>query len=559
MSIFGNRGKLSARLKKIKVFKKKKNKKEILPSEEEQSNLKNYNNVLKVISSIPLLVCSGLTTKTDTKNEKNNIKVKDNKFSNNGQLKLASDGKKQKLEMIAKINVSQNKPGDYVKNTNGLVAGINVETETLKDNKKVNNFAIKETKNNQLNLTNDINLDNHFDKDTKYNYKEKCETLNIEEKKYSNVSTEKINNSQEEVNNLEKKILNRIKKILIKMVNEYEILESELFIISNATDDNKKYLKCKETVDQIKDMLCRIDKLKAKYDFLKDNFDFEYMLEIDDNFLADDIIELKNKFSTGSVKNIVTDYKLLDVYKYLYMRIDKLEDETVEYNEYKNQQLEELKKRDINFDKLSRDVYNLDNAKDSYDRFVREEEKTLEELNQKLFKIDSHEVINFELVGFNELLKNSFKYLGLLMVNPLKGVIPSIATKTVITANVVENLYHNLHWEEKKRLVYETIDFSSEINSALSDLDLMNGMVDKTLEQLAIMKDGYNKQFKKYQNDFTSYNDVINKINDMENKILGNKIKIEIMKKRTIEKQRINDQKLHLVKKLNKSEIDKQK
>ena len=45
----------------------------------------------------------------------------------------------------------------------------------------------------------------------------------------------------------------------------------------------------------------------------------------------------------------------------------------------------------------------------------------------------------------------------------------------------------------------------------------------------------------------------------MENKILGNKIKIEIMKNRTLEKQRVNAKKLQLVKKMNKSEIEKQK
>lgn len=117
MSIFGNRGKLSARLKKIKVFKNKKSEKQTKKSESDKNDSKNYNNALKVISSIPLLVCSGLTTKNSSKDKKNDIKVEDSKLSNNGQLKLTSDEKKQKLEMVAKINFSQKNSSDYVEKT----------------------------------------------------------------------------------------------------------------------------------------------------------------------------------------------------------------------------------------------------------------------------------------------------------------------------------------------------------------------------------------------------------------------------------------------------------
>ena len=61
----------------------------------------------------------------------------------------------------------------------------------------------------------------------------------------------------------------------------------------------------------------------------------------------------------------------------------------------------------------------------------------------------------------------------------------------------------------------------------------------------------YNDQFKKYQGDFLQYRDIMHKINDMENKILGNKIKIEMMKKRALEQKKMNEKKLVLVKELN--------
>ena len=138
------------------------------------------------------------------------------------------------------------------------------------------------------------------------------------------------------------------------------------------------------------------------------------------------------------------------------------------------------------------------------------------------------------------------------MLNPLKGVIPSIATETLVTKNVVSNLYKNMKWEETKRMVYEAIDYSSEIKNAINDLDYTDKIVASTLEDIVKLKIKYNEEFKKYQGDFYEYEQVIAKINDMENKILGNKIKVEIMKKKMLEKERANVKKLQLVKDMNK-------
>ena len=116
------------------------------------------------------------------------------------------------------------------------------------------------------------------------------------------------------------------------------------------------------------------------------------------------------------------------------------------------------------------------------------------------------------------------------MVSPLKGIIPSIATETLITGNLIKNLYNNLEWEEQRKLVYETIDYSNIINNAISDLDSTSRIVDSTLDDIVHLKIKYNQKFKQYHGDFLQYKEVMHKINDMENKILGNKIKIEMMK-----------------------------
>ena len=130
------------------------------------------------------------------------------------------------------------------------------------------------------------------------------------------------------------------------------------------------------------------------------------------------------------------------------------------------------------------DLYDIDLEKEKYEDFVRRQEMLLKELNEKVCKIDSYEKVTYRLNGFNQLLANSFKYLGLLLVNPLKGVVPAIAVQTVITKNIVKNLYNNLEWEESRRMVYDAIDYSSTINNAINDLDYTGRIVDGTLEDI---------------------------------------------------------------------------
>lgn len=408
---------------------------------------------------------------------------------------------------------------------------------------------------------NDNKINNGLLKNNKRVNKEKISGIDIslikknQENKFLNTNRELKESEINKINEarmLEKKIINLIKKNLITTVNELEILQSELYIINEVHGDDKTLRECQCNLDEVKKILCKIDKLKKKYDFLCDNYDFEYMLEIDDPSLVDSIIELKDKFSNSEVKAMVCDYKLLDVYKYLYLRIDQIQEDTFRFEEYKEQQLLELKERDINFDKLKCDVYNVSKVNNEYERFVKNQDEFLCDLEEKVSKIDSYETVNYKLKGFNEFLFNSFKYVGLLMLSPLKGVIPSIASETLITKNVVGNLYNNLEWEEKRKMVYSAIDYSSLINGAIDDLDYTGRIVDGTLEDIVNLKIKYNEQFKKYQGDFSAYEEVIAKINDMENKILGNKIKIEIMKKKMLEKERQNVKKLELVRDLNK-------
>lgn len=511
-----NKGKFSERLKRILFFKRKKPivKDDI---ELEDSN-KIYTNFLKVVAAIPGLVYGNIIVD-------NSIK-KDEKVDDKGVI-IKNEP----------TNVSNDNTLKYNLNNNSLRFTTLKNAEKRKTSRKlIDAISIDEIKNKPINSRNEIGL---FDD-------------------HNNTSGRVSGNNDlldNRVKELEKSIINLIKKDLIKVVNEMEILQSELYILSEVNGDSRVLSECQEELDNVKSMLCKIDKLKEQYDFLKDNYDFEYLLEIDNTDLVDKIIELKDLCGSSELKAVSDDYKLLEVYKYLYLKIDDLQDKMVSFEDKKQEECEKLKERDIDFEQLKRDVYSVEHVKNSYESFINNQNELLKEIDNNVNKINSYEQVDYHLEGFGKLFMNSFKYFGLLMVSPLKGIIPSIATETLLTMDLIKNLRRKLEWKETRTMVYEAMDYASIINNAISDLDGTSRIVDATLEDIVQLKMKYNDQFKQYQGDFLEYREIMHKINDMENKILGNKIKVEMMKKRALEQKKENEKKLKLVKELNSKEV----
>ena len=543
----GNKGKFSERIKKIR-YDRLRRKNGTVGIED---NDKMYINFMKVVAAIPLLVYDNVFDKSSTSNAmaSHNDVVADKTSSKTISRSVDADNfsnvsifhNDDVADKTSSKTISRNICLDSV-SKNGVLA------EQSLENKQGNNHKANSIERKKINREKINSIDVSSIRKKQNNYYKSSEVI----KENQNKETKILEN--DDAKKLEKKIINLIKKDLIKTVNELEILESELYLLNEINGDEKTLLECRRNIDEVKKILCKIDILKRKYDFLKDNYDFEYLLELDNNDLIDSIIELKNMFDNNQVRAMVEDYKLLDVYKFLYLRIDQIHDDTERFEEEKRKQEEELKERDINFDSLKDNVYNVEKMNESYDSFVRDQNKFLNDLEEQVSKINSYEVVDYKLKGFGKYLFNSFKYLGLLMMSPLRGVVPSIATQTLVTKNVVSNLYQNLEWEENRKMVYDAIDYSSSIAGAINDLDSTDRVVDSTLDDIIRLKMEYNSKFRMYQGDFSEYEEVIRKINDMENKILGNKIKIEIMKSRMREKERENEHKLKLVRKLNDEE-----
>lgn len=504
----GNRGKFTDRLKKIRRDRlSKRYKKDNDDTSDEIFIVRFGRNIFKVLLSVPMVVYSVIKPskqkKELTKGNASDIILGIENIHNSrvNDIKYDRLDRRIRVTKISEIDIKTLKK--------------QCEIYTKKSNKKTNNMNI-------------FNNDDVLEK-------------------------------EDRIKKLQKEIIDLIKKKLVTNINELEILHSELFLLKEINDEDIYLEKCQDDIKEVKKLLSKINSLKAKYDYLKDNIDFEYLLEYGDDILVDKILELKELCSLDDIRYVVDNYKILEEYKFLYLKIDKLQENIIMYSDYKNESLEKLKERDIDFDKITEKVVDVDKEKEKYERFVKEQELMFMNLDEKILKIDSHEEVSCKIRGFNQLLSNSFKYLGLLLLSPLKGVMPGIASQTVITKNMIQNLYSNLSVEESRKMVYDAKDFTDSLNFALNNIDNMLLLVNSTLDDIVKLKDKYNSDFRKYGNSFSNYRDTIKKLNKIENAVMGSKIKIELMYDRTKEKQKQNSNKLKMVKKLNETSNNSKK
>ncbi len=477
----------------------------------------NFKKSLKYLLIVPSIVYNAISPIKKNK--------KENELSKKEMLKVKEIRQKKNNIVISK----------QIVNSKQTAKTIEKDLEHQVVTKRQNAYKIK-----QINEINNLNLL----KKGELILKNKLTIPNKEKTK----TTEEL-----EKEKLQREIISLIRKKLVKSINELEILESELYLLKELGDEDIYLEQCKGDIKEIKKMLISIKSLKEKYDYLKDNIDFDDVLNYNDNELVDKIIDLKNLCSREDMKKIIDDYKLLDDYKFLYLKIDKLEEKLIKYEDYKNDKTAELKDRDIDFDKMKNQIYDVDREDERYNRFVRDQEYLLKNLNENVNKIESHEKVTYHMKGFNQLLGNSFKYLGLLLASPLKGLLPSISSQLVSTRNVIKNLYNNLEVEETRRTIYETIDYSLSLNAAIDNIDDNLSMANLTLEDIKKLKDKYKQKFKKYENDVYGYQDAIRKINKMETNVIASKVKLMKMKEQILIKKKQNENKLMRVKKLNEN------
>lgn len=433
---------------------------------------------------------------------------------------------------IDKIKETPNKQNDFKSKKINDDKNIMSKSKNVKSNLNVNERAINKNELNSKHQTTTILQDKNLSLNQK-----------ITQDEYKFVFN-KIDS-----NDLEEKIFLKFKKELEKIKNECEIIESEEYLITKYEDDYDLYIKAKEINKKISNLLERLERIGKNYKLIKEHNLIEEPLLLDNSILIDDIIAYKEKITDGKLKNIPNRIKLLSEYKFLYEKLDKLSEKTSEIKEISDDRVKELAKRNEKYRNAKNKIVNLKEIDDCCNLIIEKNNKYLEELSKKVSNIDVKTYAEKKLKGMDGFLLTSLRYIGLLTLTPLRGLLPSIGAKTAATRKLLHSMLDNMHYETAKKAVYSVSNYEQEINNKIYDVNSVEDNIELALQDVSRLKSEFKDCFLKYNLD--EYEKAYKKIMMIEKNIKNSKEKVNIIKQRLIKNKEINRTTLVKVRKLN--------
>lgn len=344
-------------------------------------------------------------------------------------------------------------------------------------------------------------------------------------------------------------LVNKIKSSFEDKLDRLEVMESELYLISIDNDEALDMGKLIELKKKINELLEELNKIIVEYNLYNRHYYMDNFIGLEDKIIEDDIIKYREVLdSISEEKDFVKEYKMLDEFKKLYSNLVNIKNDTdnlIVENECK---IQEVDIRDVKYKRIVEEVIKLDDVeKDCLDKIDRHN-KYLSELASKIDIINRQEYVTTYLKGLGELVGQGLKFIGLKMLSPLSGIIPSIAVNTLMTKKVIGDMYNNLHYEEVKHVSYSAVNYDSELASKIVDIGYTEELINSTLKDIKKLREDFLLQ---YNSNIPGYSDTLKKINDIENIIYRNQNKVNIVKNKLIKNKKVNEDKMIKVKKLN--------
>lgn len=369
----------------------------------------------------------------------------------------------------------------------------------------------------------------------------------------TNIANNKISkvNKSENISitdNMELSILLKIKKKINKLNNECDIIESEAYLIKKYGNDKNlldKATAIKKEIEILEEKLSKIDK---DLNNIKENV-LVNPKSLDDEALVDSIVKYKDLINDIEESKLPNKIKLLDEYKKLTIKLEELDIKTKNLEEETKAREKELSERDSRYKEAKEKMLNLDEINDRCNDILKKNKIYIDELSKKVGTINKTKYTKYKLQGLNNLLSTSLKYIGLLSLTPLKGILPGIATKTYATRKLVGSMYHSLHYEKQEKIVYSFENYYSELNSRICSMSAVEENIGLALQDINNLKVEFRNKFLKYN--LPEYDEAYKKIELLEEDVLTSRQKVFLMKNKLIENQKVNKETLTKVRKLN--------
>ncbi|MBQ8681897.1 MAG: hypothetical protein IJ509_03195 [Bacilli bacterium] len=344
-------------------------------------------------------------------------------------------------------------------------------------------------------------------------------------------------------------IIDKIKESFEDKLDELEVLESELFLLSQKQDSELELKKVKEIRSRINELIIKINEIIDQYNLYNRNYYIDNVIGIDDKLIVDDIINYRSLLdSLDGEKKFVKEYKALEEFKSLYNNLLIVKEDTEKLQRNNEEKINEYDIRDKKYDKVKLELIDVVDIDKKCSIEIERQNKYFDELMDKIDVINREEYVTRHMRGIGELLSQSLRYMGLMVLSPLAGLIPGIAMQTIATRRMIGNVYRNLHMEEIRHVNYEAVNYSYELNNHLNDVEYTENLLEDTIRDIERLKNDF---LMFYNSKIPGYEDTLKKIEKIENKLLHNQNKVMIVKNNLKKSKKINEDKLKKVKRLN--------
>lgn len=347
---------------------------------------------------------------------------------------------------------------------------------------------------------------------------------------------------------LEKTILLKVKKKLTKLNNECDIIEADAYLIEKYGNDKNLLERATQIKKEVQLLEEKVNKINKDFNIIKNKL-LQDPKEINDEELVNNLLEYKEIIKNIEKSKLPNKIKLLEEYQAIITKLEDLEIKTSKLDKEKNEREKELLTRDDKYKEAKEKMVNLDEINKECNNIIANNKKYLEEIKSKVGVINKKEYTKYKLQGLNNLLSTSLKYIGLLSLTPLRGLLPGIAAKTYATRKLVSSMYHNIHYEKQDKIIYTFENYYSEINNKICDINTVETDISSALREIETLKSEFKDKFLKYN--LKEYDEAYRKIELLEKDVHTSSQKIAIMKNKLITNQKQNKETMKKVRKLN--------
>ena len=356
-------------------------------------------------------------------------------------------------------------------------------------------------------------------------------------------------NQVKEIKKLEQKIFIKLSKKINFLENECQEVQSKEYMQSKYSSDKQIYDEAIKIKQEVEVLIKKLQEINETYSILKDKELIKDPSSLNDSLLIEDIIKYRDMITNSEYDNIPKKIRLLNAYENINDLLEKLKIKTDNYYSIKIKRAKQLSNRDKKYNQYKKKTLNIKEINHKYDQSIKEYNEYQKELLNKINNIDIKTYTEYKLKGMDNFLSTTCRYLGLMALFLLRGIIPRIAMETKNTRKALNTMLDNIHYEKVERKTYEVGNYLNEIDNKIYSIKNVKTDLTKALFEVSKLKEEFKDEFLKYNLD--EYDIAYKKILQIEKNILQNKNRLEEITKGLEDKKKIDVEVLKKVKKLN--------